>query len=50
MAHYRLIYEYTTPEFHNVCGRVFDEDGNEVAVIIREPIHTQKTGKYGTLH
>ena len=31
MAHYRLIYEYTTPQFHNVFGRAFDEDGNEVA-------------------
>lgn len=32
MAHYRLIYEYTTPEFHNVLGRAFNEDGKEVAV------------------
>ena len=31
MAHYRLIHEYTTPQFHNVCGRAFDEKGNEVA-------------------
>lgn len=31
MAHYILKYEYSTPEFHNVCGRAFDELGNEVA-------------------
>ena len=32
MAHYRLIYEYTTPVFLNVFGRVLNEDGKEVAV------------------
>lgn len=32
MAHYRLIHEYTTPQFHNVCGRAFNEDGKEVAI------------------
>ncbi len=32
MAHYRLICEYITPEFHNVIGRAFDENGKEVAL------------------
>jgi len=29
MAHYRLVYEYTTP-FLNVYGRAFNEDGKTV--------------------
>ena len=33
MAHYRLVYEYTT-YFHDVCGRVFNEDRKEVAAHI----------------
>lgn len=33
MAHYRLVHEYTT-QFHDVCGRVFNEDGKEVATHI----------------
>lgn len=28
---YRLVYEFTTPEYHYVCGRAFDQDGKEVA-------------------
>jgi hypothetical protein len=31
MAHYRLVHEYTILQFHDVYGRAFDEDGNEVA-------------------
>ena len=33
MAHYRLVLEYIT-QLHCVCGRAFNDDGEEVAAHI----------------